>query len=172
MVVRNQNKKLLNAANKSVPNTETFTVDDFAAYMPQFFKFETKTTASGKSYKDYTCLVPQVMMDDILVRCNANILQCRWFEKWKYACSLYCAHFATMYLQTYSETSQTPTDAAAGGKMTGNAASASLGDASISYDNSMISTLSQKWGVWANTTYGLQLVNEAKLLGIGGAYFI
>lgn len=172
MIDMNVFNKVAMAANKPVPNSKKYTIEDFEAFMPQFFKKETKTTGAGKEYEESVCLIPEAYMDDLLIRVNANILECRWYEKWKYASSLYVAHFATLYLRSYSSGSNSADEAAGSGAVIGNVSSSSLGDASVSYDNSTVNQALSAWGAWATTKYGIELINEAKLLGIGGAYFI
>lgn len=157
------------------PNTRIFTAEDFFELMPQFQKVETEEIEDDDGNKIIQkirkSLIPEKILDLFVNMANKNILECVWFEKWDYACALYIAHYVAMYLKTYKDSSETPEDASNSG-IGGNISSTSLGDASISYDNSSISTLAQKWGVWASTLYGQQLVTEAKLNGIGGAYFI
>lgn len=174
--------KIRRAARVVSENSEIFTAEDFYNYMPQFSYIDTsdteaETEAVGteteETKKDVRRkgLIPEAILNTFLQMANANILQARWFEKWKYASALYVAHYVTLYLQTYKEESKDLKEASEG-KPTGLVSSTSLGDASISYDNSIITQSLQKWGIWAATTYGQQLVNEAKLIGIGGAFII
>lgn len=50
--------------------------------------------------------------------------------------------------------------------------SASMGNTSISYDNSAITAGTEKWGAWNGTQYGSQLVTMARMAGMGGIYAI
>lgn len=166
------NSKLKKAANIPNPNSKEFTEDDFFEFMPQFQKIVKKTTNEGQEYEIRTSLIPQKALDNFLKMANMNVLQSRWFEKWEWACSLYVAHYSTLFLETYSESSNSINDITGNKGASGLVSSTSLGDVSISYDNSMITNNMSKWGMWASTPYGKQLVQEAKLLGVGGAYFI
>ena len=47
-----------------------------------------------------------------------------------------------------------------------------MGNTSISYDNSAITTGTEKWGAWNATQYGAQLVTMARMVGMGGMYVI
>ncbi len=134
---------LASASNLVPDNLSAYTAEMFLADFPQFSKRE--ETGDGES---------------------------RWFEAWRYAVGLYVAHFATMYLRSYRETSQTPSDAANTGQTVGNIASATLGDSSVSYDNTAIQTATQQWGTWNATTYGQELITQARLLAMGGTYAI
>lgn len=166
--------KIRKAARMVSGNTDTFTSDDFYNLMPQFSsvsKNEIKTDNGVKTIEERKGLIPEEALEIFLGMANTNILQSRWFEKWKYACALYVAHYATLYLQTYKEQSENLQEASEG-RPTGLISSTSLGDASISYDNSIITQSLNKWGIWAATSYGQQLVNEAKLIGVGGAFII
>lgn len=162
--------KLNSAARKVAPNNKVFTEDMFFEFMPQFQKEEEKEF-NGKIVRERTSLIPQKALETFLDMANKNILEQRWFEKWEYACALYVAHYSLLYLRDYKEKSQDINEASEA-TPTGIVSSSSLGDASISYDNSMITQSLQKWGVWAATNYGQQLVNEARLLGMGGAFII
>lgn len=162
--------KLNMAARRVAPNSRLFTEDMFFEYMPQFQKEEVKEV-NGKQIKERISLIPQKALETFLDMANKNILEQRWYEKWEYACALYVAHYSLLYLRDYKEKSENIAEATEASP-TGVVSSSSLGDASISYDNSMITQSLQKWGVWASTNYGQQLVNEARLIGMGGAFVI
>lgn len=161
------------AANIGEPNTTLYTVEDFLTFMPQFFKKEEKEDIKGNKYNTYTCLVPEEVLNNFISMVNDTILESRWFSKRKYASSLYVAHFCTLYLQTYNpEGSQNIQEAVQGANRGGLIASTSLGDSTISFDNSILAASLNKYGSWSMTTYGQQLVQEAKALGIGGGFYI
>ena len=159
------------AANAPKENEKIFDIDMFKALMPQFFKKEIITTKNGREYDDFECLVPEEAVNEFIQMANDNILECRWFGKWKYACALYVAHYSTLYLQTYAPDSESIDELKDAGSMNGLMSSATLGDASISYDNSLVQKMDQ-WGVWGLTIYGQQLIQEAKLLGKGSTFYI
>ena len=58
--------------------------------------------------------------------------------------------------------------AAASGALVGMVKSATLGDASVSYDTAAITAGTEDWGDLNSTTYGQILANRAKLIGMGG----
>lgn len=163
---------LLQASNRSVPNKDVFTEDLFIEYMPQFYKEELKTDSNGNEYKVKSSLVPSKALENFINMANLNILQCRWFEKWEYACALYIAHHCTLYLRNYREASERISDVTDTAGNTGMVSSVSLGDASTSYDNSLVTQSMQKYGLLGTTPYGQQLATESKLLGLGMAYMI
>lgn len=162
--------KLASARRKVAENSKTFSEDDFFEYMPQF-QTETTEEINGKNITKRTSLIPERPLQTFLKMANDNILEGVWFEKWEYACALYTAHYCSMFLKNYSPASLSKDDVAGGG-VGGGIQSSTLGDASISYDNSAINAAAQKWGAWAQTLYGQQLVNEARILGIGGGFII
>lgn len=170
---------LLAKASNIVPdNQSVYTVEMFLADFPQFSKIELITRPADADHPEewqervITSLVPSSMLEMFIQMANAAILEERWFEKWRYAMGLYIAHYATMFLRSYSESSQSPQDAAISGAVVGNVASATLGDSSVSYDNTAINKATEQWGTWNATQYGQLLVTEARLVGLGGTYAI
>lgn len=163
---------LLRASNQSTPNSEIFTEEVFFEYMPQFQKVELKKDANGKKYEERSSLVPEKALGNFINQANKNILQCRWFEKWEYACALYVAHHCVLYLRNYQASSDKVSDVSDTAGNVGMVSSVSLGDASTSYDNSLVTQAMQKYGLLGSTPYGQQLATEGKLLGMGMAYYI
>ena len=96
----------------------------------------------------------------------------RWGSQWRYAAGLYTAHYAALYLKTYSDGSETPAEVAAAAEQQGLVSSATMGDTSVSYDNRVVNAGTEKWGSWNETVYGSQLATLARMLGIGGTYAI
>ena len=140
--------------------TGNYTAEQFQQDYPQFFN-------------EYgTCLVPPVMLTEILNMANASVQPDKWLESWRYAVGLYVAHYATLYLRTYAESSPTAAQAAATGALVGVVKSATLGDSSVSYDTSAVTKGTEDWGDLNATTYGQMLANRAKLVGLGGSYAI
>ena len=137
-----------------------YTVEDFQADFPQFF------TAEGQP------LVPATMLQEFVTMANVSVQPDKWLDGWRYAVGLYVAHYATLYLRTYAESSSTPAQAAATGGLVGIVKSATLGDSSVSYDTSAITQGTADWGDLNATTYGQLLANRAKLVGMGGSYAI
>lgn len=103
---------------------------------------------------------------------NAAVQPDKWLESWRYAVGLYVAHYATLYLRTYAQSSSNAETAAATGALVGIVKQAQLGDASVSYDTSAVTQGTADWGDLNATTYGQMLANRAKLVGAGGTYVI
>ena len=89
---------------------------------------------------------------------------------WRYAAGLYTAHFAALYLQTYSEGASDPAAVAQNAQQTGVVKSTTMGDTSVSYDNTAVTSGIEKWGAWNATKYGQQLITYARLTGMGGMW--
>lgn len=138
----------------------TYTADQFKEEFPQFYD------------KDGNCFLPSVLLEDIVNMANVCIQPDKWLESWHYAVGLYVAHYVTLRLRTYSESSATPAEAAASGALVGVVSSATLGDSSVSYDTSAITASTEDWGDLNATVYGQQLANRAKIIGMAGSYVI
>ena len=138
-----------------------YTAEMFQEDFPQFFK------------EDGTSLVPHAMLQEFVRQANAAIQPDKWLDGWRYACGLYVAHQATLYLRTYSaEGSATPAEAAATGALVGIVKSATLGDSSVSYDTDALTKATADWGDLNATQYGQLLATRARLVGLGGTYVI
>lgn len=137
-----------------------YTAEQFQQDFPQFF------TPDGVS------LVPCSMLMEIINMANASVQPDKWLESWRYAVGLYVAHYATLYLRTYAQSSPTAAQAAASGALVGVVKSATLGDSSVSYDTSALTKGTENWGDLNATTYGQMLANRAKLIGAAGSYAI
>ena len=137
-----------------------YTAQEFQQDFPQFF------TPDGVS------LVPCSMLTEIINMANASVQPDKWLESWRYAVGLYVAHYATLYLRTYAQSSPTAAHAAASGALVGIVKSATLGDSSVSYDTSALTKGTENWGDLNATTYGQMLANRAKLIGAAGSYAI
>ena len=112
---------------------------------------------------------PQFMF---LTQANDSVLPSRWGSMWRYAAGLYLAHFSTMYLKTYAPASSGTAQVVAKAQPAGVIKSTTMGDTSVSYDNSAVTIGTEKWGSWNATQYGQQLVTLARLVGMGGMYVI
>lgn len=137
-----------------------YTAEMFQQDFPQFFG------------PDTVCLLPSTMLTEIINMANACVQPDKWMESWRYAAGLYVAHYATLYLRTYSPSSPTAAQAAASGALVGVVKSATLGDSSVTYDTSAVTKGTEDWGDLNATTYGQMLANRAKLIGLGGSYVI
>ena len=137
-----------------------YTAEQFQQDFPQFFA------------PDGVSLVPCSMLSEIINMANASVQPDKWLESWRYAVGLYVAHYATLYLRTYAQSSPTAAQAAASGALVGVVKSATLGDSSVSYDTSALTKGTENWGDLNATTYGQMLANRAKLIGMAGSYVI
>lgn len=142
-----------------------YTAEMFQDDFPQFF-------TAGSEESPAKCLVPSAMLTEIINMANACVQPDKWLESWRYAVGLYVAHYATLYLRTYAESSPTAAQAAASGALVGVVKSATLGDSSVTYDTSAVTKGTEDWGDLNATTYGQMLANRAKLIGLGGSYVI
>lgn len=136
----------------------TYTAAMFAEDFPQFF--------SGAES------IPAGMLEQFVTLANKSVLPSAWGDWWRYAAGLFTAHWAALYLKTYNDGTQPGASVAAASGQTGLVASATLGDTSISYDNTAINAGTVKWGTWNATIYGSQLATLARSVGIGGMYVI
>lgn len=158
-------------------------------WKPQFFGVRAAATNIGQSTGNYTAeqfqqdfpqffdqyglpLVPVTMLNEIINMANACVNPDKWLEAWRYAVGLYVAHYSTLYLRTYAESSPTAAQAAATGALVGVVKSATLGDSSVSYDTTALTKGTEDWGDLNATSYGQMLANRAKLIGLGGSYVI
>lgn len=135
-----------------------YTKDMFQADFPQFFDGEGKP------------LAPESMVDMFLAMAGDAVQPDKWLDKWRYAAGLYTAHYVTLYLKTYAPSSETAQQAAQTGALMGVVKSASLGDASITYDTDSLTKATEDWGSLNATQYGQLLATEARLIGLGGSY--
>lgn len=159
------------AANVPQPGeVGDYTAEMFQTDFPQFFTITPAEEPDGEA--TVTSLVPENMLDMFIENANVSVLPSRWGTMWEYAAGLYVAHFCAMYLKTYSPSSDSAEQVASGADQIGVVKSATIGDTSISYDNSAITAATQEWGSWNATIYGSQLVTLAKQIGALGMYVI
>lgn len=148
------------AANLGSGAPGTYTAEQFQEDFPQFFN------SWGQP------LLPTSMLEEIIRMANAAVQPDRWGEGWRYAVGLYVAHYVTLYLRGYAASNETPNAAAASGALVGMVKSATLGDASVSYDTAAITAGTEDWGDLNSTTYGQMFANRAKLIGMAGMLVI
>lgn len=138
-----------------------------AMFYEDFPQFKKTGTEGG--------FAPATMMQSFIAMANSIVSEVRWGEMWRLACGLLVAHYLTMYLrQTKGNTtgSDNAQQAADSGALLGIVSSASLGDASVSYDTSAATQATQTWGQFNLTTYGQQYASLARIHALGGAYVI
>lgn len=136
-------------------------------FLEDYPPFKNKTTGNN--------FVPSAMMNTLLSMCNDIVSPDRWGEVWRLAAGLFVAHYATLYLKTIQnspEGSNNMAQASASGQMFGVVNSASLGDASVSYDTSIATNLTTNWGQWNLTAYGQQYASLAKMMCMCGGYVL
>lgn len=163
------------AANVPQPGEKgSYTIEMFREDFPQFFKATPilQEETAGESQIQTVPLVPESMLQMFVDQANDSVLPSKWGSMWRYAAGLYVAHFSAMYLKTYSTGSDNAAQAAYNAAQVGVVKAASMGDTSVSYDNSAITAGTEKWGTWNATQYGAQLVTMARMIGIAGMYVI
>lgn len=144
-----------------------YTEEMFREDFPQFTK---KVTPENDGDPEIQDLLPKGILQMFLEQVNDSVLPSRWGSMWRYAAGLYLAHFAAMYLKTYAPESSGAAQAAAKAQPAGVIKSATMGDTSVSYDNSAVTIGTEKWGSWNATQYGQQLATLARLVGMGGMW--
>lgn len=149
------------ASNVSQGRSGNYTEDMFREDFPQFY-----------SSQDAAALMPRTMLEELIRQANAAVTPDRWLDGWRYAAGLYVAHYATLYLRTYSDGSAGPAQAAASGALVGVVKSATLGDSSVTYDTDALTKATADWGGLNATQYGQLLATKARLVGMGGAYVL
>lgn len=138
-----------------------------AMFFEDFPQFKKAGTDGG--------FAPQAIMQSFIAMANSIVSVERWGEMWRLAAGLLVAHYLTMYLRQgkgNTDGSQTAQQAADSGALLGIVSSASLGDASVSYDTSSATQATQNWGQFNLTTYGQQYASLARIHCLGGAYVI
>lgn len=113
-------------------------------------------------------------LEEFVKQANTAIQPDKWLDGWRYACGLYTAHCATLYLRTVPDDAYalTPSQLAAMGSGTGIVKSAQLGDSSVTYDTSALTAATERWGDLNATQYGQLLASRARLAGMGGTYVL
>ena len=159
------------AANVPTPGEQgSYSPDMFYMDFPQFTKRIPPGEEGGA--ESVESLVPEGILNMFVDQANDSVLPSRWGSMWRYAAGLYTAHFAALYLKTWSPGSDNSGQAAGSAAQPGAVKSATMGYTSISYDNSAVTAGTEKWGSWNATQYGSQLVTMARLVGMGGMYAI
>lgn len=108
--------------------------------------------------------IPSDLLDMFMAMAYSSVLESRWKTKWKYAMSLYMAHFITLWLKTQNGANSTIAQMLSNAQTMFSTASKGVGDVSVSYDTSSISGSLPGWGMWTTTTYGAQLAQFAAFL--------
>ena len=146
-----------------------YTAAMFEADFPQFFRTDTDPETGEQTA---TPFVPLTVLKMFVGQADGAIQPDKWGDGWRYACGLYVAHYATLYLRNFAEAPQTAAEAAATGGVSGVVRSATLGDSSVTYDTSAVTEALKEWGDLNATSYGQQLATRARIVGMGGTVVI
>lgn len=146
-----------------------YTSEMFEQDFPQFFK---TTTDLDTGEQTVTPFLPATVLEMFVAQADEAIQPSKWLDVWRYACGLYVAHYATLYLRNFAEAPQTAAEAAATGSVAGVVKSATLGDSSVTYDTSAVTEALKEWGDLNATSYGQQLATRARIVGMGGTVVI
>lgn len=145
-----------------------YTLEQFQADFPEFY---TRNIAPCTGEGEYTAMLPESIMQTMIDSANAAVLPSRWGTDWRLAVGLYTAHLMALRMQTYADGSN-PAATAGNSANVGTVKTATMGDTSVSYDNSANNAGTKKWGAWNLTKYGTQLATMARMVGIAGTYVI
>lgn len=122
-------------------------------------------------YPGFRGLIEPALVGDFLAIANGIVKEGRWFESWRLGMGLLIAHYCTLFLQAQPAVtgggSATSAQMAKAGQSAGLVASKSVGDLSISYDNSLANSIAADWGDFALTGYGKQFATLAGRLSPG-----
>ena len=138
-----------------------YTCGMFLQDFPQFFN-----NANQVSW------LPDTILQMFIDQANKVVQPDKWLDQWRYACGLYVAHNATLYLKSFNPNTESAQEAAASGDIIGHVKSATLGDASVTYDTGASDMVTEGWGDLNATTYGQLFANKARLIGLGGSYVL
>ena len=119
-------------------------------------------------YPKFTDLVPGAVLTMFVNLATACLMKARWQDQWKFAMALFIAHYCTLYLQSEGNPGSTAATVAASGLAKGVLVSKSAGDVSASMETLVGDWAS--WGAWVLTSYGQQLMTQAKMIGFGIMY--
>ncbi len=143
----------------------SYTSEMFQEDFPQFFTKGTEEVPAAP-------LLPPAILEEFIRQANAAIQPDKWVDGWRYACGLYTAHNAALFLRTYAEGSDSPAQAAATGALVGVVTSAKLGQDSVTYGADALTKATADWGDLNATQYGQLLATRARLVGMGGSFII
>ena len=156
----------MNGIKRRAANLDS--AQDKGTYLPDMFTddFPQFTSASKE------LLVPPSVLEMFIEMAVDAVSTKRYGSRWRYVTGLLIAHHCTRYLRTYAESSASAQAAAQGGTVTGVLSSASLGDARVTYDTSLVTKGAEAFGDLNMTEYGRQFVSFAKASFIGGSYIV
>lgn len=146
------------ASNVILTDNPVFTKEDFSSVFPQF--------SCGDSDCDN---IPEVVFNIFLSMANSALKYDRYKSSWKYFMCLYIAHFCSLYLRTIQG------DGSAQSILQSSippliATSKSVDGLSISYDTLGAYNDFSRYGTWALTSYGAQLVTLVRIYSGAGMW--
>ncbi len=144
-----------------------YTLALFAEDYPEFYT----RSVNDDGVTVMTPMLPVAIMERYVESANGTIIPSRWGGEWRTAVGLYVAHLTALRMQTYAD-GGTPTSVAVRSASTGAVKDATMGDTSLSFDNTALTEGTAKWGAWNLTKYGVQLSTMARMLGITGTFVI
>ena len=144
------------------------TVDSEGTYTEAMFRVDYPQFKDDQN----SLLIPAGIFATFLDMANDAVSPSSWGKQWRYAVGLYVAHYCAMYLKTYRDFSANAAEAAGNAENVGVVKTATMGDTSVTYDNTAITAGTEKWGTWNATQYGSQLVTLARQLGITGMFVV
>jgi len=129
------------ASNIKAGANPAFTASDFYAIYPVF----------------HQTIVSQALLDQLITKANAKVLEARWHTQWTMGMCNYIAHYLTLFINAQTDVSPQ-----------GIIASQSVGDVSVSYDTQSVLKDYDGYGSLKTTVYGQMFLDDAKWLGKGG----
>ena len=130
-----------------------YTVDDFRSAMPGFTEE----------------IISNEVLGTFVDMAHSIVKEARWHKLWPEGMRLFIAHFVTLYLST-PQAGATVDELISAGKVQGAVTSKQVGSISVSLDVSQATNDLTGWAAWKLTTYGIQFVTFARLIGKGGMY--
>lgn len=136
-----------------------YTKAQFLADFPEFVGENSQT------------VLPETMIERYVADANKTVSPRVWGSRYLEAAGLFVAHFCALRLQTYASVGS-PTATAGNAEQKGVVKSATMGDTSVSYDNTAITSATEKWGTWNATKYGAQFATMARGIGAAGSFIV
>ncbi len=118
-----------------------------------------------KIYPQFETVLPEKIIQMYLDFAHHCIKYKRWRNGFQIGIGLFVAHFCTLYLQSFSDT--TAQSVINAGQSKGLVVSKAVDGVSVSYDYATALQGLSEWGGWTMTSYGTQLVMLAKLYSKG-----
>lgn len=111
--------------------------------------------------------IPPAVLQAYINLASAQLSQYRWGAIWPIAMAWFVAHYATLYLRSEGNYGSTAGQIASSGLTKGILVSKSAGNVSATIE---VPGGLEDWGAWQETEYGIQLITQAKVIGMGMIY--